>query len=1730
MSDVIIEFESTSFISNINQNHKSVNYKICSDIAGNKIIDFNSLNPKIDNFYLISTDKLESNKNYYLFVQYVGYYSYSGWSSPIQLIVKAKPIISNIYLPLGKFLTKEKFNIYLTNTFLNSNPYLSENNILASTFTYNNTYGAAYHYYFIRHINRKKTPWDYITGKYGLIQLNTKPIFKFENVKKPKLIRISGYLNEAAGTRHNLSLRFIGNISGEHYHPFDIANCYDAEAHQNGGFFKNNSEIHISQLQPGDNFFEFNLSADELTSCFTNPTDTSYSFELINASIDAHVAGTDFTSGLVYLKQLDILSDPDSISFESKISKPEITSATFDFIKAMSTGSTFEILSIDDSQIHTSSDWKFCSDEAGLNILDQSLNSTDLLTHIFNFNYVKSGYIFVRYNSNNLSSEWSDPKFVDASNVTIIKTKSGRKLYRHESNMGTVIEWQHRDNTLYFKSIILDAKYRSVKAFGSYGTDNPDVNNYTKAGRNNRWTLADGSTVDYYTSSTLPTLTDANLYNIWYNCLEHSPVSGSGMTKTKSPCKKNCDSFLSKYKDLTDSAGIVGLPAIEYCRSIEIFGCKCDLMTFDLMLRVYVECDYIDDLDPTLNDYPDFALGHKNPNNGIIKFPGATYNCFLTCTEYNNNSMRWANAANSNCTYGVKSNLLPTIPVLDIIDSTVTINKVTISAAYYYIGTEFNYLHIVTYPFSSNMTETHISTKIKITQDSVGTEIIFEDEISDGDLTNLKITYNDLDENENYYVFVKHIGSFNGDISTWVSSPLKMVKIDSSVLPSERRLYRHSSGMGSVLEFNDGAKDVKVIILDAKYRRFDQSFGLSKCTVYWNNQTKLPQYSFNNRYGTWSLDNTSQLTDEHHTTPLPVTPDSILNYHWPSRDANTSKYNCDAYMLYTAYVSSAETKIGNAVTGSPVIQYCRSVEVDGCKCDLPNFNIMLRIYLEADNIDALDPTCADFPDYMIGYNNPNGFFFGNNQYYSIWAWTSTQRYESSYVKKNMQSQYLAYMAGSVTGNANVNNYLFSYAYRHYQAQTYTIYYNKLRIVTIPILEIFENCISKPSITSCTFNKDSLIITVKSSAFTSLMNETHSSSSYKLCSDNLGNDIKIENMNDVTNLVSYIFDQNSLDLLNSKSGKYYVFIKYNGSFNGESEWSDPFEVYLNLSSNIQRNIYRHESNIGSILEYRCFGINKKLFIFDAAYRNHSTVFGGCNIQFNSLKSVASYSPTITPNMTDETIDSLVTNVNLIDTNSGDYNSSKFSQLIGKSRACSTTDTIVGVPAIEYCRNIKLNDIPASLPNIIELTRIYSDADKIDNLDPTIGDNPSLSLGNFNPNGYFAVGPLKGAMSSTQVNKDSIKIINNSGVVQNVLRNNKTDDGDTYSIIPVIELTDPIKPIINHSSIFYKNNKPAIFINLINSNCTPIEKIEKAFYKITNDVAGNDIVFEYQMTSNFEYVYIENLTNIYDGESFYLFVKHKYKFGGESEWSDFKIVTCSKSNTPGGRKLYRHSSGMGSVLEYFDKSDYSKVLVLDAKYRFISRISNSGGYSDYPRNNLFNCSSTPYTYTHANPDLNTFNIVLFTGYESNYVDLNFPISDFRINSVWGKYIVDFNKPVKEIWKAIQKQNLNTSGAVRITETMLVDDESPYPSTFSQLLRIISDADYIDLLDPTVDEYLNFALGVKNPNGFMNFGKNLLIGCFDINSNNYNVRFDSNLFNFKVINEYYSAETNIIPVLDL
>ena len=210
-----------------------------------------------------------------------------------------------------------------------------------------------------------------------------------------------------------------------------------------------------------------------------------------------------------------------------------------------------------------------------------------------------------------------------------------------------------------------------------------------------------------------------------------------------------------------------------------------------------------------------------------------------------------------------------------------------------------------------------------------------------------------------------------------------------------RKLYRHSSGMGTVIEFNDGV-DRKVLVLDAQYRARELRMSSD-----YNTDLPLPNYYPNNipdnemskeeleangmkeawfgliQEGDWrnsglSYEEWGSTLESKMTTPeaCESLTDAYLNRLWWT-DENTSKFNTDAWL------TKADCECAT---------HCRSIKVNGNGCDIPNFQTLLRIFCEGVNIDALDPTLADNP--QLGLSNwfDSWYLWSSSEIDSIVAW------------------------------------------------------------------------------------------------------------------------------------------------------------------------------------------------------------------------------------------------------------------------------------------------------------------------------------------------------------------------------------------------------------------------------------------------------------------------------------------------------------------------------------------------------------------------------------------------------------------------------------------------------------------------------------------------------------------------------------------------------------------------
>lgn len=171
-----------------------------------------------------------------------------------------------------------------------------------------------------------------------------------------------------------------------------------------------------------------------------------------------------------------------------------------------------------------------------------------------------------------------------------------------------------------------------------------------------------------------------------------------------------------------------------------------------------------------------------------------------------------------------------------------------------------------------------------------------------------------------------------------------------------RKLYRHDSGMGTVMEYTDAdGVHKKVLILDAVYRSFAKISSDSTCP-----STLTALGDADNNPNIYNAVRNTYITGTN--PPLQSMSDTFLNTLWPEGtvDNNSSAYNTQQWLTLASNPEAA--------------QAVSNIKVNGVACQLPNFNVALRMYLDRDAIDALDPTIVDNPTKALGKANPNGIF------------------------------------------------------------------------------------------------------------------------------------------------------------------------------------------------------------------------------------------------------------------------------------------------------------------------------------------------------------------------------------------------------------------------------------------------------------------------------------------------------------------------------------------------------------------------------------------------------------------------------------------------------------------------------------------------------------------------------------------------------------------------------------
>ena len=163
-----------------------------------------------------------------------------------------------------------------------------------------------------------------------------------------------------------------------------------------------------------------------------------------------------------------------------------------------------------------------------------------------------------------------------------------------------------------------------------------------------------------------------------------------------------------------------------------------------------------------------------------------------------------------------------------------------------------------------------------------------------------------------------------------------------------------------MIEFDYWGSPMKLFVADAKYR-----------------STGLAYDGFSRSHGNPNISVKSGYFDgtaDDRTEALPYTKDDawIQSTYAVLKDDGTAKSNTDHLMGFS------NTKAAH---------HCRNQDISGVgPLDLPNLYELIILYLESDNIDALDPTAEANKTKALGIMGDGGrFSFGGD-----YAWSSTK--------------------------------------------------------------------------------------------------------------------------------------------------------------------------------------------------------------------------------------------------------------------------------------------------------------------------------------------------------------------------------------------------------------------------------------------------------------------------------------------------------------------------------------------------------------------------------------------------------------------------------------------------------------------------------------------------------------------------------------------------------------------
>ena len=262
------------------------------------------------------------------------------------------------------------------------------------------------------------------------------------------------------------------------------------------------------------------------------------------------------------------------------------------------------------SDTHASSDWYLSKQVDGsASVILSAEASSDLLSHTFSAADLSGAAIVsgdalipqVKHRGTVLgASEISAPFIVSVISGFLPDNVPDAILYRHSNNHGSVIQCPYYNNKT-LKLFVADAQYRTSQYKYAYkATSNLTADIYNRVENSYNYYLTQSA--NRLATDNPPNLSIEQLINMWSTdntlSLKNAPLASQWKTPSGSYTLRGT---LSTYLDSLTNL----VPNVAMCVPNE----------FELMV-IFLCMNAIDALDPTVDSYPQWALGNKKGTNG----------------------------------------------------------------------------------------------------------------------------------------------------------------------------------------------------------------------------------------------------------------------------------------------------------------------------------------------------------------------------------------------------------------------------------------------------------------------------------------------------------------------------------------------------------------------------------------------------------------------------------------------------------------------------------------------------------------------------------------------------------------------------------------------------------------------------------------------------------------------------------------------------------------------------------------------------------------------------------------------------------------------------------------------------------------------------------------------------------------------------------------------------------